>query len=155
MTPPGLVALVSCTMFGLAPPTRAFAAEERTGRGSVERELQMMDEDGDGRISAEEHAAGARRMFETMDANGNGKVTAAEMDAAHEKVTGRKARKGEPSAADKIAVIDADGDGTLSAREHADGARAMFQKMDADANGFLVEAELAAGHEKLMPKPRK
>jgi hypothetical protein len=35
------------------------------------------------------------------------------------------------------------------------GARAKFEKMDGDANGFPVEAELAAGHEKLMPKPRK
>ena len=37
----------------------------------------------DGSISATEHAAGAKKMFEKMDADGDGIVTAEEMDAAH------------------------------------------------------------------------
>ena len=36
----------------------------------------MMDTDQDGSISATEHAAGAKKMFEKMDADGDGIVTA-------------------------------------------------------------------------------
>src|SRR5204862_1847465 len=54
-------------------------------------EFSKMDANEDGKITAEEHAAAARKMFEMMDRNKDGKVTAAEMDAAHAAVTGRKA----------------------------------------------------------------
>jgi Ca2+-binding EF-hand superfamily protein len=54
--------------------------------------------------------------------------------------------------ADKIKVIDKDGDGILTAEEHAAGSRAMFVKMDADKNGFLSNAELEAGHASMMKK---
>lgn len=42
-----------------------------------------MDGNGDGRISAAEHAAGASAMFAKMDANHDGSVTAEEMKADH------------------------------------------------------------------------
>ena len=88
-----------------------------------------------------------------MDANRDGKVTAAEMDAAHQRVTGKKAKKTDMSSADKIKVIDTDGDGILTAEEHAAGSRAMFEKMDTDKDGFLTKDELAAGHAQMMKKP--
>src|SRR5215470_10915127 len=76
-------------VIGLAAPSAVFAGGDKGGA-----EWKMMDTNGDGKISAEEHAAGAKKMFEMMDANHDGKVTAAEMDAAHEKITGRKAAAG-------------------------------------------------------------
>ena len=112
-----------------------------------------MDANKDGKVSAEQHAAAAKKMFGTMDANRDGKVTAAEMDAAHQRVTGKKARKTDMSSADKIKVIDTDGDGILTAEEHAAGSRAMFEKMDTDKDGFLTKDELAAGHAQMMKKP--
>lgn len=42
-----------------------------------------MDSNGDGKISAEEHAAGAGAMFAKVDANHDGSVTAEEMKAGH------------------------------------------------------------------------
>ena len=45
--------------------------------------IAVIDTNQDGIVTAEEHAAGARVMFERMDVNHDGKVTAAEMDAAH------------------------------------------------------------------------
>jgi Ca2+-binding EF-hand superfamily protein len=42
-----------------------------------------MDGNGDGKISAEEHAAGASAMFAKVDANHDGSVTAEEMKAGH------------------------------------------------------------------------
>ncbi|MEO8503588.1 MAG: EF-hand domain-containing protein [Acidobacteriota bacterium] len=116
-------------------------------------EFQSMDTNGDGKISADEHAAGAKKMFDAMDADHDGKVTAAEMDAAHAKRMGMKSSHSEMSSADKIKVIDTDGDGVLTAAEHAAGARSMFDAMDTDKDGSLSKAELEAGHAKLMHKP--
>ena len=121
--------------------------------GKPDAEFTAMDANKDGKVSAEEHAAAAKKMFGTMDANRDGKVTAAEMDAAHQRVTGKKAKKTDMSSADKIKVIDTDGDGILTAEEHAAGSRAMFEKMDTDKDGFLTKDELAAGHAQMMKRP--
>lgn len=122
--------------------------------------FKMMDANKDGAVSATEHAAAATKMFGEMDANGDGSVTAQEMDARH----GMKAAaKAEPktmndaamddhamrhhkSSAEKIATMDSNGDGMLSAAEHDAGARTMFADMDSDKNGSLSRQELAAGH---------
>jgi Ca2+-binding EF-hand superfamily protein len=56
------------------------------------------------------------------------------------------------SAAEKIAKIDTNGDGKLTAAEHASGSKAMFAKMDADHDGKLTAQEMSAGHERLMSK---
>lgn len=115
--------------------------------------FKAMDANGDGRISPEEHAAGARKMFDGMDANKDRKVTAAEMDAAHEKMTGRKAGPKDLSSAEKIKVIDRDGDGILTAEEHASGSKAMFEKMDTDRDGFTSRPEQTAAHARMLHKP--
>jgi hypothetical protein len=75
---------------GLASAGLALAGDEKMSSGS-DHEMQMMDTNHDGKISAAEHAAGAKKMFEMMDANKDGKVTAAEMDAAHSKMMGKNA----------------------------------------------------------------
>jgi glucose/arabinose dehydrogenase len=142
-------------VLALASAVASFAEAPKAAKGkstAAASGMEGMDTNGDGKISPEEHAAGAARMFEAMDANKDGKVTAAEMDAAHEQVTGQKAVKGELTAADKIKVIDADGDGVLTAEEHAAGSRKMFAMMDIDKDGFVSKQELAAGHAKMMSK---
>ena len=131
-------------IFGQLPLTAETAADS---------EFVKMDTNGDGKVSADEHAAAAKIMFGMMDANADGKVTAAEMDAAHERVTGEKSKASDLSAAGKIKVIDSDGDGILIAAEHAAGSSAMFKKMDTDNDGFLTKAELAAGHAAMTKKP--
>ena len=99
--------------------------------------------------------AAADAEFKTTDTNKDGKVTAAEMDAAHQRVTGKKAGKSDMSAADKIKVVDTDGDGILTVEEHGAGSRAMFAKMDTDKDGSLTKTELAAGHASMMKKPAR
>ena len=148
---------------GFALATGAYA-----GGGSGQAEVKMMDTDGDGSISAAEHAAGAKQMFQKMDADGDGIVTAKEMDAAHkdmptahkgstaESETSDASRLGknemhhDKSAAAKIKMIDTDGDGTITAAEHEAGAKKMFEKMDKDHNGKLSAAEVQAGHDRMM-----
>jgi Ca2+-binding EF-hand superfamily protein len=121
----------------LAAPA-AFAGKD------ADRHFKMMDADGDGRISRAEHAAGARKMFDQSDANRDGVVTAAEMDAAA-LARGEKTSRDDKSSAEKIKVIDQDGDGRLSLAEHEAGTERMFAAMDKDADGFLSREENEAG----------
>ena len=127
--------------------------EDRAASKLAEAQFKSMDTDHDDRLSPAEHAAGAKRMFDVMDANKDGKVTSAEMDAAQQKISGKK-RHGEKkmSSREKIKVVDTDGDGTLTAAEHEAGSRKMFDKMDGDKDGFLTREELAAGHAKLLKR---
>jgi Ca2+-binding EF-hand superfamily protein len=124
--------------------------------------FKTMDTNNDGMISAQEHAAGVTKMFAEMDANHDGNVTAAEMDAGHHMMKGMAKHEGtrtmndaamdqgemhrQMSSTDKIAKMDTNGDGVLSAAEHDAGAQAMFSEMDTDGNGSLSRQEMAAGH---------
>jgi hypothetical protein len=87
-----------------------------------------------------------------MDANRDASVTAGEMDAAQYKITGRPATVHDLSSADKIKAIDGNGDGLLSAAEHAAGSRKMFDAMDANHDGVLTQDEFDAGHARLLEK---
>ena len=48
------------------------------------------------------------------------------------------------------AMMDTDGDGAISAAEHAAGAAAMFAKADADADGSISADEMHAMHGRMM-----
>ncbi|RDZ27212.1 hypothetical protein [Lysobacter silvisoli] len=74
--------LLAATFALLATPALAQETPKPKPMTSAEK-IAVIDADRDGVITAEEHAAGAKKMFEQMDANRDGKVTAAEMDAAH------------------------------------------------------------------------
>lgn len=128
--------------------------------------FNMMDTNKDGKVSAAEHVAAATKMFGEMDANGDGNVTAQEMDARHDMKMGAKAEAKtmndadaamghgamhhEMSSAEKIAKMDTNGDGMLSAAEHDAGAKKMFSEMDKDKNGSLSRQEMAASHAAMM-----
>jgi len=137
-------ALAMAAAGGFALPSVAFADNEAR--------FESMDMNGDGKISMEEHAVAAGKMFEKMDANKDGRVTPSEMEAAHKAMTGHKPAKGEMTAADKIRLIDANGDGFVTEEEHSVAARSMFEKMDTNQDGFLTKDEVKAGHEKFMQR---
>jgi len=118
---------------------------------SAQAELQMMDANKDGKVSSAEHEKGARAMFDAMDMDKNAVVTETEMDAAQKAVS--KPGQSTPAkmtSAEKIAVVDTDGDGDLSAEEHQAGSRKMFATMDTDKDGGLTLAELESGRKMML-----
>jgi len=138
---------IFCLAAGSVALSGAAMSEEWKPGASVDAQVKMMDSNGDGKVSAEEHAAGAEKMFRMIDANKDGNVTAEEMDAAHEAGSGPKDGM---SSGEKIKMIDGNGDGVLSASEHAAGSLSMFTKTDTDKDGSLTAREIKAAHEAMM-----
>lgn len=146
--------------------------------GGNDDHMKTMDKDGDGKITAAEHTDGSKALFTKMDTNKDGQVTTAEMDAMHatmkdkghatartegganeQKMADKKAYdetgtgKAMPkmmSSEQKIAKMDTNNDGKLSAAEHAAGAKQMFSKMDTDRDGTLTAQELREGQRSMM-----
>jgi Ca2+-binding EF-hand superfamily protein len=147
------IATVAC---GSAWAQEAQKHDEMSGRSTkdpIQAEMKLMDKNQDGKISAEEHAAGAQQMFQGMDANQDNRVTAEEMDATQPTPGAAHAATGkgrELSSAQKIKALDTNGDGALTAAEHAAGSKKMFSKMDGDKDGSLNVGEIRAGHQTLM-----
>ena len=145
--------------------------------------MGTIDSDGDGSISAQEHAAAAKASFDRLDADRDGRITAAEWSAAHQAMPGGGAHQAMPgatgmhrgpatagagmagtgagmgmgamgmgpwrSSAHWLGRMDRDGDGRVSAAEHAAGTQALFEEADSDNDGKLSAAEMAA-HRALM-----
>lgn len=156
MKPIALTTPLAAAALALTISTSAFAGGANAHEGhaippSAAAELQMMDTDRDGKLTAREHAKGARSMFDAMDADRDGSVTAAEMDAAHKGHNmGEKAAAGKMSSAEKIRTVDTNKDGKLSAEEHVAAADKMFATMDTDKDGLLTAAELEKGHKMML-----
>ncbi|WP_173119655.1 EF-hand domain-containing protein [Pseudaquabacterium terrae] len=140
---------MAAALFAVFAGLCATAVAART---AAPAEFAAMDADRDGRLTPAEHAAAAAKMFAAMDANHDQRITAAEMQAATKRLTGRAPRAKDLSAAEKIKVIDTDGDGVLSAAEHAGGSRSMFVAMDTDKDGYLSRGEFVAGHAQMLKK---
>jgi Ca2+-binding EF-hand superfamily protein len=149
-----LTAAVSAAVI-LAPPALAGPREQV---GAASAGIKRLDTDGDGRLSRQEHAAAAQKMFEAMDADHDGKVTAAEMGNAEAHMKGRRPSRSmkaaNMTAADKIKLSDRNHDGVLTLDEHLNAASLNFDKMDRDKNGQLSSTELAVGHGQLTHKAR-
>lgn len=138
--------------------------------------MGTIDSDRDGSVSAQEHAAAAKANFDRLDTDRNGRITAAEWAAAHQAamspgtgmprgpgMTGAMPGMGAGagmgmgamgmgpwrSSADWLGRMDRDGDGRVSAAEHAAGTQALFKEADSDNDGNLSVAEMAA-HRALM-----
>lgn len=157
---------------------RAAGMPMRSGMMMPET-MGMIDSDRDGSISAQEHAAAAKAKFDRLDADGDGRITASEWSAAHQAMphggAGMPRGQGRAgaampampgmdaggmgmgamgmgpwrSSAEWLARMDRDGDGRVSAAEHAASTQALFEEADTDNDGNLSVAEMAA-HRALM-----
>ena len=111
----------------------AAAQDQESGTaGEVPRFIQRFDQDGDGRVSAEEFPT----RFQFLDNNDDGFIDATEAPVPPPR---GKRRKGP-----LFPRFDTDGDGKLSLEEFP-GPDDRFGQMDTDGDGFLSKAEAAAG----------
>jgi len=135
--------------------------------------MEQMDANHDGMVSAKEHADFANAMFARMDSNHDGMLSKDEMEAGHammhhehednddhEKDEHRKGEHEEheheehehgesrPMHHEMMAMMDANHDGMISAAEHADGMKAMFDQADTNHDGMLSRDEMKAAHER-------
>ncbi|HKS56846.1 MAG TPA: hypothetical protein VJS12_16245 [Steroidobacteraceae bacterium] len=158
--------MMFCVVGGIALATSAHAGDDAMKHGSGKAELQMMDTDHDGSVSATEHAAGAKKMFAMMDQDGDGIVTAEEMEAAHHNMpTGRSneatgrhpAESGNLPQTDQSArSSDASGKPTKPMDDSADkSAAAKIKMIDTDQDGTISAAEHEAGARKMFDKMDK
>ena len=77
---PLLIAVLAMPVAAMAcPGGKQMGQGMGQGAGMKGGHFAQMDSNGDGAISAEEHAAGAAKRFSAMDTNGDGKVTRDEM----------------------------------------------------------------------------
>ena len=135
--------------------------------GKIEREedrdMPVSPREADQAISAEGTGAGARNPFARMDTNNDGKLTRAEFKGSdwlferidadgdgvitrEEAAKFRASRGAGPGGvvqgfmAPQLRAMDEDGDGKISRNEFT-GPEPMFDRLDADKDGFIIPAE--------------
>ena len=118
----------------MASPMMGWSQDADPGAGESAF-IQRFDQDGDGLVSADEFP-GNQDQFKHLDVDGDGYLDAAEAP---------KRPPHRPRDPEKLlAEFDADGDGYLSVDEFP-GPEDHFDILDTNADGFLDQAELAAG----------
>jgi Ca2+-binding EF-hand superfamily protein len=68
-----------------ADASRLGKSDKYHGKSAAAK-IKEIDADGDGTITAAEHEAGAKKMFDKMDKDHNGKLSAAEVQAGHDRM---------------------------------------------------------------------
>lgn len=108
----------------------------------VAEAFAALDRDGDGKVSAVEHAEGAKARFDALDADHNYHLSAAEMERA----TGTDATMVDQLAAGMAATTanasDDNDNGEISPEESRAQAEAEFLARDADRDGGLSLEEM-------------
>ena len=114
-------------------------------------DFKAFDKDGDGKVTRAEVQAGRAERVKGIDADGDGLLSADEMIAAD---LAQETARIEARVKGRIAVQDADGDGKLSAAEMMvpPGPARLFDRIDADRDGTVTEAELAQAREAMRAK---
>lgn len=155
--------LILVAMLGMCSAATAFAnpqmsEADKTAPAStgmmVDQALKMMDANGDGMISQDEHTAASDAMFKATDTDANGMMSPAEMTVmANADMAAMNmpvdATKTQMMIGFKMAMMDTDKDGMVSASENTAAHKAMFTGADANSDGMLSKDELTAAMSKM------
>lgn len=139
------VALVA--VFGSA--TASFAHGGKGGRmaaSGMTPDFATLDANSDGKITQAEIDALKATRFAAMDTDGNGKISAEEFAAGRKAKSEERAEKFEERKAKMIEKmiekLDTDEDGEISADEmDAMGKTSMIERLDTDGDGTISEEE--------------
>jgi Ca2+-binding EF-hand superfamily protein len=122
-----------------APKLRPGEGAPRPGAGG-ETLFRALDENADGRISAEEMSRAATSL-KKLDRNGDGSISREELGgpppgapAAGAPATG--------ALAERLKQLDKNGDGKISKEEAPDRIKENFDRLDANADGYLDAEEM-------------
>ncbi len=128
-------------------PNMSFA--QGGGQGMAER-FQVLDADGDGRLSAAEAAEWRESVFGAMDADDDGQLTREEYMAVQMGRGSDPEQRGpryEEKQAEKDAaftVMDADADGFVTREQFLEAGEKSFAEADADGDGYVTMPEFIA-----------
>ena len=119
------------------------------GQGMADR-FEMLDADGDGRLSAAEAAEWRETVFLTMDADGDEQLTREEYMAIQlgqgadpdERGPRYEEKQIEKDAA--FTQMDADGDGFVTRKQFLEAGKEDFMNADADGDGYVTMPEFIA-----------
>jgi Ca2+-binding EF-hand superfamily protein len=103
--------------------------------------FKALDKNGDGKVSREEFT-GRPAMFERVDVNRDGFLEAGEVKALVASASKQAAAPAGPQPGSRIMAMDKDGDGKVSRDEYR-GAPALFDRLDANGDGFVNKDEAA------------
>lgn len=109
---------------------------ERPGQPPVGPLMEALDRDRDGQLS-EAEIAGAAQSLMKLDRDGDGRLSKEEL---------RPAPRGGSAdrAVAQLMAHDTDGDGKLAKDELPERMQRIFDRADADASGYLEQAEIEA-----------
>jgi hypothetical protein len=99
------------------------------------------DKDGDGKVSKEEASGLPEALFTNNDTNNDGFLDKAEMDAMRARF---KSGGGQGGGMRNLMSNDKNKDGKVSRDEAPEGMQNFFDRMDANGDGFIDQAELDA-----------
>lgn len=137
------VAILTALALGATATLVMADPGERPGRAAMMERLKAADTNADGLISRSEAAALPRILenFDAIDANKDGQISVEELRAFRAQHRGHGEGKGR-----HFQRMDTDGDGKVSRQEAINAATAMFDRLDANKDGFVTPDELAAAH---------
>lgn len=146
------------TKYLLAGATAALVAAVAMAAPGGNR-FAKLDSDGNGSVTRAEIDAKAAERFAKLDGDRDGFVTKAEMSALHQARKAKRAERAEKRGGDHakhaehrgeragkrgdhFARRDANGDGRISLAEFQAGGAKRFERLDADKNGTVTQAEM-------------
>lgn len=149
-----LAVLVGATIATALPATARGPGDGLMGMGPMgggpdgAMMFEMLDTDGDGRITRAELEAARAETIGGSDANKDGKLSVEELAALEMQMMQRVATA---RATERVEMLDVDGDGLLSLEELA--ARPfparLFARLDADGDEVVTLEEMEAARDRM------